>query len=76
MSTTYTKPKSGEWVQPVKRGYKMACCDCGLVHRINFRVIDSKTGKLVSGVKTQFQAYRHSRATAGMRAAKTRLKKK
>lgn len=26
------------WVQPVKRGYLMSCCDCGLVHRMDFRI--------------------------------------
>ena len=26
------------WVQPVERGYLMACCDCGLVHRMDFRI--------------------------------------
>ena len=30
--------QSGEWVQPVKRGYRMECCDCGLVHIMNFRI--------------------------------------
>lgn len=27
----YEEPKEGEWIRPIKRGYKMACCDCGLV---------------------------------------------
>lgn len=27
-----------QWIQPVKRGYLMACCDCGLVHRMDFRI--------------------------------------
>lgn len=26
------------WVQPVVKHYLMACCDCGLVHRMNFRL--------------------------------------
>lgn len=30
------------WIQPVKRGYLMACCDCGLVHRMDFRVIEGR----------------------------------
>ncbi len=28
----YAQVYSGEWVQPVRKGYKMGCCDCGLVH--------------------------------------------
>ena len=27
------------WVQPVERNYPMSCCDCGLVHRMEFRVL-------------------------------------
>ena len=34
-----TKVKNGEWVQPTRKGYKMQCCDCGLVHIIDFRLI-------------------------------------
>ena len=26
-----------EWVHPLP-GYKMACCDCGLVHNLEFRI--------------------------------------
>lgn len=52
----------GEWVQPRRRGYKMACCDCGLVHTLNFRLV--KWGR---GTKIQFQASRNERSTALMR---------
>jgi hypothetical protein len=41
--------KNGEWVQPIKRGYLMKCCDCGLVHTLNFRIVNNRV---------QFQAYR------------------
>ena len=47
--------KSGEWVQPKRRGYLMQCCDCGLIHRLNFRLIESKDGKRHW---IQFQAFR------------------
>lgn len=30
------------WVQPVKRGYLMSCCDCGLVHRMDFRIHEGR----------------------------------
>lgn len=26
------------WVQPVKRGYLMSCCDCRLCHWMDFRI--------------------------------------
>lgn len=51
----------GKWVQPVRRGYKMSCCDCGLVHRMDFRVYKGRA---------QMRAWRDNRATAaGRRAA-------
>lgn len=60
----YTKPKAGEWIQPIHRGYKMACCDCGLVHVLDFRVVKYAGGKRV---KIQFRARRHNRSTAMVR---------
>ena len=36
--TNYEQPEEGEWVQPVRKGYLMKCCDCGLIHRMDFRV--------------------------------------
>jgi hypothetical protein len=58
---TYPKVRPGEWVQPIRRGYKCSCCDCGLVHRMNFRI---RSGRV------QFNAYRDNRATAAIRKAK------
>lgn len=46
------------WVQPVRRGYKMACCDCGLVHDMDFRI---EAGRV------QFRAARNNRATGQVR---------
>ena len=47
-----------QWVQPVRRNYGMQCCDCGLVHRIDFRV---KNGKI------QLRARRDNRSTGQIR---------
>lgn len=71
----YYSPKRGEWVQPIKRGYKMRCCDCGLVHTMNFRVVvqvvrNANWFVLKSGQirhKVQFQAARNNLATAAVR---------
>ena len=41
--------KGGEWAQPIRKGYTLQCCDCGLVHSMDFRV---HKGKI------QFRAYR------------------
>lgn len=28
-----------DWENPIMTGYKMACCDCGLVHDMEFQVL-------------------------------------
>lgn len=36
------KTKNGiwtDWVRPRMTNYQMSCCDCGLVHTINFSVL-------------------------------------
>lgn len=57
----FAKPKGAEWVQPVKRGYLMACCDCGLVHRMNFRIVGTRVQKV------QFQVFRAQAHTKALR---------
>ena len=57
--------KAGDWVQPIRRGYKVACCDCGLVHRVDFRLV--KTGR---GCFIQFRVFRLSLSTALARGRK------
>lgn len=54
----YDKPIANEWVQPVRRGYRMMCCDCGLVHELDFRVMKRRI---------QFRVRRNNRATAAAR---------
>ncbi len=49
-----------EWFVPAV-GYKMRCCDCGLVHEVGLRV---KRGEI------QMRARRNERATATSRARK------
>lgn len=46
------------WVQPIRKGYKMSCCDCGLVH-----VVDSR----VRGGRVQWRMRRDNRATGQVR---------
>lgn len=29
-----------EWVTPIMKGYRMQCCDCGLVHEMQFQVLE------------------------------------
>ena len=55
---SYEKPEENEWVQPIRKDYKMACCDCGLVHDMDFRIRKGRA---------QFRVRRNNRSTAGMR---------
>jgi hypothetical protein len=65
-----------EWELPVMKGYKMACCDCGLVHNIDFKVV--KTQKLLDGsceteeieddsLRVLIRAKRNNRSTGQLR---------
>ena len=53
----YDTPEEGEWVQPIRKGYKMMCCDCGLVHTLDFRIVGDKR-KFI-----HFRAFRDEEAT-------------
>lgn len=50
-----------EWIHPLG-GYRMACCDCGLAHDIEFR--------LDANNQLNFRARRNNRSTAQLRRAK------
>ena len=55
----YHQIVDGEWNAIRKRNFFEQCCDCGLVHRRNFRV--TKDGAL------EMQVFRDGRATSGAR---------
>lgn len=42
-----------EWIQPRRKNYLIKCCDCGLVHRVDFRIIKNGRGNFI-----QFRAKR------------------
>jgi len=52
------KAKDHEWLQPKMKGFVMACCDCGLVHKMDFRIVNENV---------QFKAVRAPRYTAAQR---------
>lgn len=54
----YHQIVDGEWVRVLKRGFRDMCCDCGLVHRMDFRIIDGRI---------EFKVHRDDRATAAAR---------
>ena len=56
---TYNKVKDDQWVQPISStGFKMSCCDCGLVHNFDFRIYNGKI---------EFRARRNNRSTGQKR---------
>jgi hypothetical protein len=57
----YQTAMDGEWFPVPRRGERVACCDCGLVHRIK---ISKRNGKL--GIRY----WRLPLATGGIRSAK------
>jgi len=54
----YEEGVEGEWVQPTRKGYKFSCCDCGLVHRLDFRTKKKHI---------QFRVFRDNRSTGQIR---------
>jgi len=52
------------WMTPIMKGFKLRCCDCGLVHEFDFAVSNQK--------QIKFRAKRDNRATANTRRTKGR----
>ena len=59
--TKYPALKDGEWVWPKMSGYKMECCDCGLIHKLDFIVVAENGGDPINGAAVVFRAYRKKR---------------
>lgn len=62
----YRQEVAGRWIWPTRNGYKMMCCDCKLVH-----VLDFKTVSYGRGRKVMFRAFRDNRSTAAARRKKS-----
>ena len=54
----FKEGKSGRWFHPKKKGYLVMCCDCGLAHEIDFKVVPC--GK---GHKVMIKVIRNDRVT-------------
>ncbi len=48
-----------DWLAPDHKGFKLACCSCDLIHRMQFRIVKGQV---------EFRATRDMRATAAKRA--------
>lgn len=78
----YPKQTEGEdgwtgWIMPAAN-YRMACCDCSLVHDMQFEAVKeepdenapsghSAVSEHIAGAKVIFRARRNNRATAAHR---------
>ena len=54
-----------EWIQPVMRRYKLACCGCGLTHDIDFKITRAHGRPVIN-----LRAKRNLRSTAAIRRKK------
>jgi hypothetical protein len=52
---TYDVISYGEWTRPRMKNFREQCCDCGLIHRLDFRIVDGKV---------EFRTRRDDRAPA------------
>ena len=48
------------WIYPIMEGYKFCCCDCGLVHEMEFRVSSDYD-------RVEFRVRRDNRSTGQIR---------
>ena len=71
---TYPVISYGEWTRPRMRDFREQCCDCGLIHRLDFRIVDDGKGTRRRGLRIDFALRRDDRATAAARAADVQLR--
>ena len=69
MSSKFYTLQPGEWREIEGRFHRFQCCDCGLVHLFQFRIV-KKNGRRV----IRFRAWRDGRATGGVRRWKGKFK--
>jgi hypothetical protein len=58
VSRGYLQITEGDWIQPVKKGFKHQCCDCAMVHTTDYRIVEGSV---------QFRVKVDRRATAAAR---------
>lgn len=61
MSHRYVEVHDGEWSHVKRRGERVMCCDCGLTHVHDFRIINGRIEQ---------RSRRDERATAAARKAR------
>ena len=38
----YSNLKDNEWITPLYKEFTMICCNCGLTHKVNFRIKNNR----------------------------------
>jgi hypothetical protein len=66
MTRGYQQIVDGEWVEPKRVGHSQ-CCDCHMVHDIEYAVVDRVTREPVPGVIIQVKVKVNRRRTAASR---------
>lgn len=67
MTRGYMQIVEGEWIEPPKKGFIDQCCDCALVHVIDFEVVDKRTREPIPYAAVQFKLKVDRRKTAASR---------
>jgi hypothetical protein len=63
----------GEWTRPRMRDFREQCCDCGLIHRLDFRIVDATKGRARPSSLQKGRAPPSSRSTKGSSRPSRRL---
>jgi hypothetical protein len=65
----YDVVEYGEWIRPRRQNFREQCCDCGLIHRLDFRIVDARDGAPARGrgLAIEIRTRRDDRATAAVR---------
>jgi len=72
--------RDGEWVRPTRHrnGFKDVCCDCGLTHRVQYRVVyvgsEKNRPSSARDFDVEFRAWRDMRATTAVRRPKEKTR--
>ena len=64
----YPYQEEGKWLRVVQEGFKFCCCDCGLVHKMDFRIVyDGVEDVRIGEGRVEFRVFRDNRATGQVR---------
>lgn len=56
MNKKFTQIRDNEWFQPTMKNHKMACCDCGLIHDVSFRIVGNSVQMKAKRLKRKLKS--------------------